>query len=149
MIKVIKASIKPAFKEYVQESQRTWSLKHSETTLKREKKRRVALPLLVPRAFPLIIGLFGIVLPQDLLPNLVEADLLSSTDMFLADGKLVLEQPTRLLLWDTNSGDFGIIIPRPSIIDGQDTDGMVSKLLRAKGSNHVPNPVATLCLVIL
>jgi len=118
----------------------------------------VALPLLVPRAFPLIIGLFGIVLrslqvptpsAQDLLPNLVEADLLSSTDMFLADGKLVLEQPTRLLVWDTNSGDFGIIIPRPSIIGGQDTDGMVSKLLRAKGSNHVPNPVATLFLVIL
>lgn len=56
----------------------------------------------------------------DLLPNLVEADLLSSTDMFLADGKLVLEQPTRLLVWDTNSGDFGIIIPRPSIIGGQE-----------------------------
>jgi hypothetical protein len=69
--------------------------------------------------------------------------------MFLADGKLVLEQPTRLLVWDTNSGDFGIIIPRPSIIGGQDTDGMVSKLLRAEGSNHVPNPVATLFLVIL
>ena len=60
---------------------------------------------------------------QELMPNLeADADLLSSTDMFLADGKLVLEQPTRLLLWDTNSGDFGIIIPRPSIIGGQDRD---------------------------
>lgn len=57
---------------------------------------------------------------KELLPNLEQGDLFSSTDMFLAEQKLILEQPTQLLVWDTKSGEFDIIAPEPSSIGGQD-----------------------------
>lgn len=57
---------------------------------------------------------------KELVANLEQGDLLSSTDMFLAEQKLILEKPTQLLVWDTKSGEFDIIKPEPSSIGGQD-----------------------------
>ncbi|CAK9113637.1 unnamed protein product [Durusdinium trenchii] len=58
----------------------------------------------------------------ELLQSSEEVDLLRSTsDMFLADGQLILEQPTRLLLWDcTSQKQRGVIRPTPSWILGQE-----------------------------
>lgn len=50
-----------------------------------------------------------------------QVDLLKSTDMFLADGKLVVEQPLQLLVWDTKSfGQLELLRPTPAIVYGQE-----------------------------
>ena len=50
-----------------------------------------------------------------------QIDLLQSTDMFLADGKLVVEQPLQLLVWDTkSSGQLELLRPTPAIVYGQE-----------------------------
>ena len=50
-----------------------------------------------------------------------QVDLLKSTDMFLADGKLVVEQPLQLLVWDTkSSGQLELLRPTPAIVYGQE-----------------------------